>query len=88
MDVGNLKQPFGKSSKDHPLGSGMFKVGDYDDEEPAAPKSQGSFTESIKSGFDKVHDKIHPHHDTGAETAKPATTTTSAPAPAPTPENK
>jgi hypothetical protein len=60
MDVGNLKQPFGKSTKKHPLGSGLFKVGDYEDEDvPStnAPKSHGSFTESIKSEFKKVTGK-------------------------------
>ncbi|GAB5585533.1 hypothetical protein Unana1_00433 [Umbelopsis nana] len=68
MDIGNLKQPFGKSTDKHPLGTGMFKVGDYDDDEvpAAAPKSHGSFTESIKSEFKKVTGK---HHATSADKA-------------------
>jgi hypothetical protein len=63
MDAGNLKQPFGKSTKKHPLGTGMFKVGDYDDDETpaAAPKSHGhgSFTESVKSELKKATGHHH-----------------------------
>lgn len=57
--MGNLKQPFGKSTKERPLGSGLFKVGDYDDDEvpAAAPKGHGSLTESIKGEFKKLTGK-------------------------------
>jgi hypothetical protein len=71
MDVGNLKQPFGKSSKKNPLGHGLFKVGDYDEEATSgdAPESHGSFTERAKSEFAKVTG----HHHKNAPAANNAT---------------
>lgn len=87
MDVGNLKQPYGKSSEKHPLGKGLFKVGDYDDDQipDSAPKSHGSFTETLKSGYDKVTGH---HHKEDAATATTNTATPTATAPAPAAENK
>ncbi|KAG2175121.1 hypothetical protein INT44_007599 [Umbelopsis vinacea] len=86
MDVGNLKQPYGKSTEKHPLGKGLFKVGDYDDDQvpsSAAPKSHGSFTETLKSGYDKVTGKNHNKEGAGTATTNTASATASAPAAAP-----
>ncbi|KAJ2956412.1 hypothetical protein NQZ79_g7725 [Umbelopsis isabellina] len=88
MDVGNLKQPFGKSSKKNPLGHGLFKVGDYDDEATTdkAPEKHGSFSERAKSGFEKVTG--HHHNDATAgnnpTAANNATAASNAAAPPPT----
>lgn len=89
MDVGNLKQPYGKSSEKHPLGKGLFKVGDYDDDQipDSAPKSHGSFTETLKSGYDKVTGHHH-KEEAATATTNSATATATAPAPAPAAENK
>lgn len=88
MDVGNSKQPFGKSSSKHPLGQGMFKVGDYDDEATTgkAPEKHGSFSEKAKSGFDKLTGHHHKEgtaasNPTAANNANAASNAASAPPP-------
>ncbi|CAO3670137.1 unnamed protein product [Umbelopsis ramanniana] len=79
MDVGNLKQPYGKSSEKHPLGKGLFKVGDYDDDQIPIPLQRAM------SGYDKVTGH---HHKDDAATATTNTATPTATAPAPAAENK
>lgn len=68
MDIGQLKNPFSsKENKKDPVGSGLFKIGDYDEPQSKGPKKNTQADEpslarqasaSVRNGAENIVNKV------------------------------